>query len=55
MELEKNDIPEEELDEGDREVANLFEQIVLLTAQTHNSLTYQRRMNVLSTLIPNST
>ena len=55
MELERNDIPEEELDEGDREVANLFEQIVLLTAQTHNSLTYQRRMNVLSTLIPNST
>ena len=26
MELERNDIPEEELDEGDREVANLFEQ-----------------------------
>ena len=34
MELERNAIPEEELDEGDREVANLFEQTVLLTAQT---------------------
>ena len=55
MELERNAIPEEELNEGHREVANLFEQTVLLTAQTYNSLPYQHRMNVLSTLMPNST
>ena len=55
MELERNAVLEEELNEGHREMANLFEQTVLLTAQTYNSLAYQRRMNVLSALIPNST
>ena len=53
--VRKNAIPEEELNEGHREVVNLFEQTVLLTAQTYNFLAYQRRMNVLSKLIPNST
>ena len=37
MELDRNAIPEEELNEGHCEVANLFEQTVLLTAQTNNS------------------
>ena len=55
MELERNAIPEEELNKCHREVANLFEKTVLLTAQTYNSLAYQRCMNVLSTFIPNST
>ena len=55
MELERNAVLEEELNEGHREMANLFEQTVLLTAQTYNSLAYQRRMNVLSALTPNST
>lgn len=32
-----------------------IEQTVLLTAKTYNSFAYQRRMNILSTLIPNST
>ena len=36
-------------------MANLFEQTVLLTAQTYNSLAYQCRINVLLTLDPNST
>ena len=46
--IEGNAIPEEEFNKGHR-------QTVLLTAQTYNSLAYQRRMNVLSTLIKNST
>ena len=55
MQLERNSVPEEEFSEGHREVASLFEQTVLSTAQTYNSLAYQRRMNVFSTFIPNST
>ena len=47
MELERNAIPEEELNEYHREVANLFKQTFLSTAQTYNSLAYQCRMNVL--------
>ena len=50
IELERNAIPEDEFNEGHREVANLFEQTVPLTAQTYNSLAYQRRIHVLSTL-----
>ena len=55
MELERDAIAEEELNGGHRKVANFFKQTVLLTAQKYNSLPYQRRMNVLSTLIRNST
>ena len=55
MELERNAIPEEELNEYHREVANLFEQTFLSTAQTYNFLAYQCRMNVLWRLISNST
>ena len=55
MELERNAISEEELNEVHCEMASLFEQTILLTAHTYNSLAYQRRMNVLSTFIPNST
>ena len=55
MELERNAVSEEELNKCHGEVANLFEKTVLLTGRTYNSLAYQRRMNVLSTLIPNST
>ena len=46
MELERDATPEEEFNESHREVANLFEETVLLTAQTYNSLAYQRRMNI---------
>ena len=38
MQLERDAIPKEEFIEVHREVANLFEQTVLLTAQTYNSL-----------------
>ena len=41
MEVERDNIPEEELNKGHQEVSNLFEQSILLTAQAYNSLAYQ--------------
>ena len=38
MQLERDAIPKEEFNKVHCEVANLFEQTVLLTAQTYNSL-----------------
>ena len=55
MEFEIDAITGEKPTEGHHKVANLPEQTVLLNAQAYNSLVYQRRMNVLSMLIPNST
>ena len=40
---------------GHRQGANWYEQTILLTTQTHNSLAYERRMIVLSKLILIST
>ena len=39
---------------GHQEMASLFEQTILLVGQVFNSLAYQRRLNVLNTLIDNN-
>lgn len=52
MDSEKEQNPK---DEALKEVSNLFEQTILLLAQTHNSMAYHRRENVLSTLIDSTT
>ena len=51
----------EHVDEGDEaayssftDIAGLFEQTILLTGQSFHRLVYQRRYNILSTLIDNS-
>ena len=59
MEAEKNAIPCERLTTGHTEIAitghteivSLFEQTVLITSQPNNSLAYQKRINIFSTLI----
>lgn len=59
MEAEKNAIPCERLTTGQTEIAitshteivSLFEQTVLITLQPDNSLAYQKRINIFSTLI----
>ena len=40
--------------DGHQEVASLFEQTVLLVDQAFRSVAYQRRLNVLNTLIDNN-
>ena len=57
MELERNAIPQEEFNESHRKVANLFVQFVFLILHSADIQFYanQHRMNVLPTLIPNST
>ena len=54
---EKNLIPEneEEAAAGHHDIALVFEQTILLIGQAFNSLAYQRRLNILSTLIDNNT
>ena len=46
-------LDDEALD-GHQEMASLFEQTILLVGQVFNSLAYQRRLNVLNTLIDNN-
>ena len=46
--------PDDEASDGHQEIASLFEQTVLLVGQAFNSVAYQRRLNVLNTLIDNS-
>ena len=46
-------LDDEALD-GHQEKASLFEQTILLVGQVFNSLAYQRRLNVLNTLIDNN-
>ena len=40
--------------DGHQEIASLFEQTVLLVDQAFRSVAYQRRLNVLNTLIDNN-
>ncbi|XP_066931160.1 uncharacterized protein [Clytia hemisphaerica] len=53
FEEEKENCSEEELEEG-REIAQCFEQAIMLLGQVSNSVMYYRRENVLSTLIESS-
>ena len=46
--------PDDEASDGHQEIASLFEQTILLVGQAFNSVAYQRRLNVLNTLIDNS-
>ena len=46
--------PDDEAPDGHQEIASLFEQTILLVGQAFNSVTYQRRINVLNTLRDNS-
>ena len=46
MELERNAISEEELNEVHCEMASLFEQTILLTAHTYECASYECAFNV---------
>ena len=46
--------PDDEAADGNQEIASLFEQRVLLVGQVFNLVAYQRRLNVLNTLIENN-
>ena len=55
MEEETESIaPDDEAADGNQEIASLFEQTVLLVGQVFNLVAYQRRFNVLNTLIENN-
>ena len=43
-----------EASDGHQEIASLFEQTILLVGHVFNSVVYQRRLNVLNTLIENN-
>ena len=45
---------DDEASDGHQGMASLFEQTILLVGQVFNSLAYQRRLNVLNTLIDNN-
>ena len=46
--------PDDEAADGHQEIASLFEHTVLLVGQVFNSVAYQRRLNVINTLIENN-
>ena len=46
--------PDDEASDGHQEIANLFEQAILLVGQVFTSAAYQRCLNVLNTLIDNN-
>ena len=46
--------PDDEAADGHQEIASLFEHTVLLVGQVFNSVAYQRRLNVINTLIKNN-
>ena len=46
--------PDDQAEDGNQEIASLFEQTVLLVGQVFNLVAYQRRFNVLNTLIENN-
>ena len=55
MEQERELIaPDDEAADGHQEMVSLFEQTILLAGQGLNSVAYQRRLNVLNTLIENN-
>ena len=55
MEQERELIaPDDEAADGHQEMVSLFEQRILLAGQGLNSVAYQRRLNVLNTLIENN-
>ena len=55
MEQERELIaPDDEAADGHQEIVSLFEQTILLVGQGLNSVAYQRRLNVLNTLIENN-
>ena len=45
---------DDEASDGHQEIASLFEQTILLVGHVFNSVVYQRRLNVLNTLIENN-
>ena len=57
METERDILLEDnnEAVSGHKVIAGSFEEAILLTGQALNSITYQRQLNVLNTLIDNST
>ena len=56
METERETLPDngDEAISGQMEIATLFEQSIILVGQVFNVITYQRRLNILDTLIDNS-
>ena len=46
--------PDDETADGHQEIASLSEQTILLVSQVFNPVAYQRRLNVLNTLIENN-
>ena len=56
MEAEREALPDndDETTSGQMEIANSFEQSILLLGQPFNAITYHRRLNILNTLTDNS-